>query len=247
MSGDRKSYIIETSKKIMESIDKYGVNARLLGGVAIYLTCPSAGYSPLAREINDIDIVLARNTVKEFKKVMAEHGFEPDQQFNGIHGESRMLFYKTNLEIDVFIGKFIQCHELNLEEDLLQCKQTINLANLLLTKLQIIQINYKDILDILALLVDHPVEKNNNCNNINIDKIIDVVRKDWGWFTTVSDNLDRTISMAKDILDKKSVSTIEDKINFIKKSIEESPKSIKWKLRSKIGRKIQWYNLPEEK
>jgi hypothetical protein len=130
-----------------------------------------------------------------------------------------MLFYRPDLELDVFIGKFIQCHELNLEKGLLKCKNTISPACLLLTKLQIVQINHKDILDILAILIDHPVEKNDDCFSINIDEIVDITKEDWGWYTTVSDNLEKTISMARDIFDVETAGEIYIKVSKIKKAI----------------------------
>ncbi|AGB18165.1 nucleotidyltransferase family protein [Thermoanaerobacterium thermosaccharolyticum] len=247
MAYEKKPVIIDMAKKLMDHIEKNNIKAKLLGGVAVYLTCPSTEYAPLSRDINDIDIVVSNNDVKALKKALDEEGFIADRRFNALHGETRMLFSKNDIDLDVFIGKFIQCHELNLEGDLSKNGYTISLANLLLTKLQIVQINYKDILDILAILIDHPVENKNDCNTINLNSILDIVKNDWGWYTTIFDNLEKTVSMAKDILNQEDITTITEKILLIKTSIEQVPKSLKWKIRAKIGRKLQWYNIPEEK
>jgi hypothetical protein len=124
------------------------VLVRILGGIAVYLHCPSARVNPLARKINDLDVVIPHNNGGRFTKLAKDLGFKADTRFNSIHGESRMLFFNDDFEIDVFVGKFVQCHELDLEKDLFRYVQTISLTNLLLTKLQVVEINQKDLQDI---------------------------------------------------------------------------------------------------
>mgnify|MGYP001254969889 FL=1 len=246
---DKKLLILNKAEEIIECCNKNGVNARLMGGTAIYIKCPSAEKDPFKREINDIDIVIYHNEGRKLKNAISESGFMPDKQFNSIHGETRMLFKNGDIDLDVFVGKFIQCHELNLEENMKSETDTIPLSDLLLTKLQVVQINLKDIKDILLMLTDHEFSEKQESGFIDINRILKVVGRDWGWYTTISDNLQKIKSMLPDIFkdDEKGKDDVSIKIDELKKRMAEEKKTLQWKLRSKIGRKVKWYELPEEK
>ena len=60
-----------------------------------------------------------------------------------------MLFYDTanGRQLDVFVGTFHMCHELDLGKRLAEHPSALDAADLLLTKLQIAEINRKDIVD----------------------------------------------------------------------------------------------------
>ena len=59
--------------------------------------------------------------------------------------------------MDVFVSSFRMCHEIPLEKRLSVDEDTVPLAELLLTKLQIIELNEKDVRDTVALLLEHDV------------------------------------------------------------------------------------------
>jgi hypothetical protein len=70
--------------------------------------------------------------------------------------------------------------------------------------------------------------------------------QDWGWFTTVSDNLDRISSEARQLLEAECATLVTQRVETIKQHMEKAPKSAGWRLRAVVGRHIQWYELPEE-
>jgi hypothetical protein len=234
--------------RIMEASESSGIPIRLLGGVAVYLSSPCTRSAPFAREIYDLDFVVPKKKAYPLEKLLAKIGFTGNREFNSIHGETRLLFYSELAEVDVFVGAFEQCHNMNLEKLINTCKVSIPLAALLLTKLQIVQINQKDILDILAILYDHDVQMDGNPNEIiSLNELNAIWCDDWGWYTTCMDNLDKIHTFVEEKFSDADQKKLNTKIGLIQANAESTKKTLKWTLRSKVGRKLPWYELPEEK
>jgi len=247
MVSEKTQALVTTAKEIVQCVTTVGIPVRLLGGVAVYLQCPSAAVAPLAREVNDVDVAIPRTAGFRFDKAIRTIGFEPDRLFNGLHGEERMLFARGDVEVDVFVGRFHQCHSLDLDKGLANLHSTISLASLLMTKLQIVQINHKDLVDILALFVDHDVDDSRDNDAISLDEILSLTSVDWGWHTTVGDNLVKAEQLASELLATDVNRVVHERVQRLTQAMDQAPKSLKWKLRARIGRKVPWYELPEEK
>jgi hypothetical protein len=248
MTVNRNELIRNEALRLIDETNSKGITLRLLGGMAIYLSSPCTRAEPFAREIDDLDFVVSKRQAYSLEKLLEKIGYTGDREFNSIHGESRLLFYSDLTALDIFVGEFQQCQSINLEKYFTHSKITIPLADLLLTKLQIIQINKKDILDILALLYDHEVKLDGDENEvISIQAINEVVCNDWGWYTTCMDNLEKILIFIGESFDANVQKTLKDRIELIRSNAYNSKKSLKWTVRAKIGRKVQWYELPEEK
>jgi hypothetical protein len=244
----RNENLKEQALKIIDASEKKGIPLRLLGGMAVYLTSPCTQQALYSREIADLDFVVTKKKAYPLEKLLATLGFEGDREFNSIHGESRLLFYSELGDLDIFVGDFAQCHKMALEKLLSSTRLTIPLANLLLTKLQVVQINQKDILDILALLHDHDLIPEGDPNDvINLAEFNAILADDWGWYTTCTDSLEKVQQYVGKNFKDPDQKLLNDKIDLLRSSAANAKKSLKWTVRSKVGRKVQWYELPEEK
>src|SRR5919202_6686859 len=107
-----------------------------------------------------------------------------------MYGQERLLFFdrQHDRQVDVLVGTFRMSHEIRLGKRLDMEPLTIPLAELLLTKLQIAEINEKDVLDALALLHDHPVEDADG-DSVNGRRIAALCATDWGLWRTFTANL----------------------------------------------------------
>jgi len=244
---ERNEFLSAEADKIIAAASEQSLPVALLGGLAVYRECPSTRRAPFAREINDIDFIVTTRRSSEFGKLLTSLGYEGDHQFNSIHGETRLLYASPETDVDVFVGVFQQCHELDLESVLAPAPKPIPLAHLLLTKLQIVQINRKDELDALAVLADHDVVAKGTPDQIDLDVIAAITGADWGWFTTVNDNLAKLSAVVDELSLGELGATLNQRLAVISQAIEAHPKSVKWKIRERIGRRVPWYDLPEEK
>ena len=76
-----------------------------------------------------------------------------------MNGGRRLVVYDMDngRQLDVFVGEFEMCHKIPIAQRLNLDPRTVPLAELLLTKLQVVHTNHKDVLDICAILLDHEV------------------------------------------------------------------------------------------
>jgi hypothetical protein len=154
------------------------------------------------------------------------------------------------------------CHRFEFGDRLAMSKPTLPLAELLLSKLQVVKINRKDVLDALVLLAEHPLGQNDGALDsryglgaINVPRILSFTSNDWGWWRTVTGNLDTldrylaTEATAEDLDLNNGRGVLFDpktQIAALRTAIDEAPKSTRWKLRARVGDRTSWYNEPEE-
>ena len=123
---------------------------------------------------------------------------------------------------------------------------TVPLAELLLTKLQIVELNEKDVRDALALLHDHPVEESDG-DAINGAQIARLCASDWGLWRTFTANLSALEEhIGRYDLPERASSASAERVQRLQERIEEEPKPFGWRMRAKIGDRKRWYELPEE-
>jgi hypothetical protein len=223
---------------------------RVLGGLAIKVHSTHAGHRSLERKYPDIDFVTDKESAKKLLDFLPTVGYTPNKTFNTLSGDRRQLWYDEahGRQIDIFIGDFTMCHKLPLADRLEIEPLTIPLAELFLSKAQIVELNRKDILDLLALLLDHQAGPGDK-ETINTDLIAELCAKDWGLYTTIS----MTIQKLHDFLDEDEIDlgeeeaqTIKRRLVSIQKAMDNAPKSMGWKMRAKVGTRVRWYEEVEE-
>jgi hypothetical protein len=242
------SDVLSEADRVLELSSTAGATVRLIGGVAVAQHRHVPEIPALARAYADIDLVVHRGHDRILRGVLESNGYTPNKAFNSLRGDRRLLYYDepNGRQIDVFVGQFLMCHHLDLDDRLSMDPQTLAPADLLLTKLQIVQLNPKDTLDALALLHQHEVGEERSGDVMGVDRLIHVTSHDWGWYTTFTDNLAAVAAAAPGILPPEALAPIGERIESIGRALTDSKKSLSWKARARVGRRIPWYELPEE-
>ena len=239
-----RSDVVAEAQRVLDAAGD--VPLRLLGGVAIAISLP--GGLLLPRPYNDIDFITAKREGPTVAKLFEELGYEGDHQFNGLNGHRRLLFYDLQNErrVDVFVGRFEMCHMWPLERRLTVPGGTIPLGDLLLTKLQIFALNEKDQRDILNLLHAHKLT-DHDADGVNTSYIAGLCAADWGLWRTVTMNVERVRGAVQRFeLAPHDEEIVVSRLDDLRKRIDAEPKSTKWKLRARVGERVQWYEEPEE-
>jgi hypothetical protein len=241
-----ESDVVFEGQRLLSRAQEAGVPLRLLGGVAIRLRAPGELPPAFAREYADLDFVTKKKAARPASEFFRAEGYEPHVAFNALHGGERLLFFdnENDRQVDVFIGSFQMSHRIPLDERLDVDPVSIPLGELLLTKLQIAQLNEKDVRDALALLQGHAVGDEDG-ETVNAGRIAALCAADWGLWRTITGNLDACCALAPgyDVPDRAEV---EARVQALLNRIEAEPKTRSWKLRAKIGERKRWYELPEE-
>jgi hypothetical protein len=246
-----QSAISDEAKRILDQAKEKGIVLRLFGGVAVKYHCPSATHRALQRAYPDLDFFGREKQGRQIRKLFTDLGYEPNQRFNALHGATRLIFEDaTNQRIvDIFLDVFRMCHTLHLGDRLTFDDYTISISDLLLTKLQVVEINEKDIRDLIAILKDHDVVEKvapGEKEVIDAGYISGLCADDWGLCKTISVTLRKLLTFQpKYELEPDVKHMLETRIKKLLRAIEMVPKSFKWKLRDKIGEKKRWYDLPE--
>lgn len=237
----------EEGTRIVDESQRMGVTLRLLGGVAISLTSPSSHQAPLARGYGDVDVVGAASERQQVVAALAALGYFPNEQLNILHGRRRLYFWDegNGRQVDVFLDEFEMCHRLEFASQLHLASPTLPLADLLLTKLQIVETTEKDFIDILALLVDHPFDKGPG-NGIDLSRICALCGDDWGLWRTVRDVAEKARGFAHGLGPLPGTYVVDAQVATLSAALDDAPKTRRWRRRSWVGERVRWYELPEE-
>jgi hypothetical protein len=240
--------VVEETVRLMAAAEESGVRVRLLGGMAIVLHVGELLHPAFRRTIRDIDLATPKREGRTVADFLTDQGYTPNKTFNAMHGARRLLFYDepNDRQVDVFVGSFEMCHQLPLEERLELEPRTLPLAELMLTKLQIVKLNQKDANDLYSLLLTHEVSDHDD-DTINGSWVATLCTRDWGLYRTVQLNLERLrTEVALPELGPAERETIAGRVRRLEEAIERAPKSGKWKLRARVGDRVRWYEDPEE-
>jgi hypothetical protein len=223
------------------------VPLRLLGGLAIALATP--GHRLLPRTYKDIDLMAPAGAKRPLLTLFKDLGYDGDERRNELQGHRRLLFWDAanQRQVDVFVGTFEMCHKLPLAERLTLAPDTLPLADLLLTKLQVFALNDKDQRDILTLLYHHPLVASDDEPGINAPHLARLCAADWGLWKTATLNLDRAREgLGAYGLTDAQAKTLTERLEALRLAIDAAPKTTRWKLRARVGERVQWYEEPEE-
>jgi hypothetical protein len=241
------SDITAEARRVVSSATTRDAVVRITGSVAIQVHV--AGRVALPRTApNDIDLMAPSRAERWLVPFLTELGYTGEKAFNARHGDRRLLFWDLGRDrkLEVFVGVFSMCHTLPLAERLEVESETIPLAELLLTKLQIIEINEKDMSDMHSLLITHSVGKS-DVGEINGDRIGALCARDWGLHHTVARTLDRLGSDPPSYtLTTQQRALVDERVEDLRGALDEHPKSLAWRTRAKVGERVRWYEEPEE-
>jgi hypothetical protein len=241
-------------RRIISEADKRKIPLRIMGGAAIRIHCPKheALYERLKRTPkHDMDFVTYAKLRPLTRQLFIDLGYEPyaSLMLTGATGRHRQIFNdkEGNKAIDVFLGKLEMCHVIDFEGRLEVDSPTVPLAELFLQKLQVVQLNEKDIQDTIILLMEHDIG-NSDKEEINGNYVASTLASEWGFYYTVTLNLRRVKEFLRDynVLSVADRSVVSARIDKISKVIETYPKTMAWKMRARVGPSVKWYNMVEE-
>lgn len=226
---------------------KLGV--RLMGGLAVWVVAPSVREAAFAREYADLDFAVRKRDGRKVTPFLEEQGYVPERLFNSIHGAQRLNFAHPGglWTIDVVLDALRMSHVIDLRGRLEPGRPTVDLADLLLTKLQVWEINTKDLGDITCLLADRALaDGSSDGEAIDLSRILALTGDDWGLCHTLERNLKQVAAFAGERKPAEARFDPVEQARRLLTAIDDGSKSVKWRLRARIGERVRWYETPEE-
>ena len=241
--------ILDEMNRLVSAAHEQSILLRAIGGLAIRVK--SGDFRKFfSREYRDLDFVVGETDRRKIETFFQGMGYEANRKFNVLNGSKRQIYLDPNSErhIDVFVGNFEMCHKLPMSGRLHLDPVTVPLAELFLSKAQIVELNRKDALDIASLLLYNETGIDDE-NKINLKQIAQLCGNDWGLYKTTSINLKRVEEVVSDAnvnLTEAERGLILKRISEILQTFESMPKSIAWQMRDKVGTRVRWYEEVEE-
>lgn len=241
--------LLDRAHELIDTAADRDVDLRLVGsGGFRELTDASVHRNQFEREMGDIDLVGRSADADAIRELFENFDYEIDKDLLLAGWGNRYVFYGGDHEVDVFLDEISMCHTLDLRDRLTIGPNSYALApaDLLLEKAQIVEINEKDLKDITLLLMELPLTEDDT--GVNHAYMADLLAQDWGFYHTVTTNLRKV----EHYLDRTPITDddrthVTNQLSTLLDHIESEPKSLKWKLRAKIGERVQWYTEVEEK
>ena len=225
-----------------------GHQLKILGGLGVRVLCPD--FPPRLRAGQDIDLACLGKNRKKIAAYLESAGCQPDRRFNNLNGDRQMYFNApSGRPIDVMVDRLSMCHTLDFKPSFGSPSITLDPADLLLSKLQIVELNAKDAHDIFHLLSGVRVGSDGTRPFIDPDRFGSVLSGDWGWWRTVTGSLNKLPALLAEQPGLAPAYPKYDALTQAKQLLEVAqavPKSLKWKTRARVGDRVRWYELPEE-
>jgi hypothetical protein len=236
---------IAEAERIASAASAARVGVKLMGGAGIHLHSQSAQHPPLRRKYGDLDYAMPKRDRKAALAFFPSLGYEANERFNLMQGDRRLYFFDNQhgRQVDVFIDSIRMSHIIDLRDRLDHDGPCATPSDLLLSKLQIYEMNRKDLVDLTALILDHPVA-GNDLEALDAAYIARLTAEDWRLYHALEVNIEKLMATLDELdVDRELV---RSRIAEIWKAIEVQSKPLKWKLRAQVGDRVSWYELPEE-
>lgn len=245
---------VDEALALVSDAEAEGIRLRILGSIAYRLQCPNNLhlFEDTKRVLTDVDFGAEKKQNQAIRKFLTARGYVPDEGvYMASEGSRHVYLHKdTNLNVDVFADELYFCHRIPFKNRLDLDSPTICTTDLLLEKMQIVEINLKDFKDTIVLMLEHPLShQQSGPKSIDTDYIVDIMRRDWGFYHTFTTNLRRVPAHLSEFpsMKKEEHEVVRSRIDELLKVIDEAPKTLAWKVRAKIGTRRIWYQEVSEK
>jgi hypothetical protein len=234
----RNQLLLDEALQLIESAHASGIEARLIGGLAILHHDAELRARGGSRPINDIDFMVPAGQHRQVAQLLVEAGYQPEERFNALNGHRRMVFHGRNSDVDVLVGIFEMCHRIDMSSRFALDYPTLPVTDVLLTKLQIVKLNAKDAADTIDLVRAHLLAEGDG-DHIDLARLRALVRDDWGLWRTITGTIETVIATDPP-------AEVADRLHALLDALQQAPKSARWRLRARVGDRVAWYVLPDE-
>jgi hypothetical protein len=245
---------VDEALALVSDAEAEGIRLRILGSIAYRLQCPNNLhlFEDTKRVLTDVDFGAEKKQNQAIRKFLTARGYVPDEGvYMASEGSRHVYLHKdTNLNVDVFADELYFCHRIPFKNRLELDSPTICTTDLLLEKMQIVEINLKDFKDTIVLMLEHPLSHQQaGPKSIDTDYIVDMMRSDWGFYHTFTTNLKRVPAHLSEFpsMKEEEHAVVRSRIDELLRVLDEAPKTLGWKMRAKIGTRRIWYQEVSEK
>ena len=257
MSRDQNAVVLDRAAlerevgRVVGAVAARGRPLRVLGSIGVALHCPDARalLPAFERTYADIDFAAYQRDARDVATAITDLGYLEDREVFIVSEGRRAIFQhpEARIHLDVFYERLEFCHVIPLAGRLEVDSPTIPLAELLLSKLQIVKLNEKDVVDAILLFLDHPLGAGDD-DTIDLARIAALCADEWGLWRTLTMNLEKVAALAATYpqLSDPQRATVAHAVAELKAAIDAAPKPFSWRMRDRVGDRRQWWTDVDE-
>ncbi len=243
---------MDEALRIEKAAAAIGVPLRIIGCLAFRLKSPEFAdlHIKMGREVTDIDFVSYYNHRQKLINLFRDdlgYYWVPPSFARASTLRDLFIDKKRDRKIDVFYDHLEFCHKIDFKKNkrLEIDSPTIPLAELFLEKTQIVEINAKDLKDLIITFLVYDVNEDGRDDAINGKYIAKMLSDDWGFYYTVTENIKKFVDFAPKVkeLDQAQKDLVISRAKKLHQIIDDFPKTGGWKRRAKVGTKQRWYKF----
>jgi hypothetical protein len=236
--------------EVVASATEQGMTVRVVGSTGIRMHCAAAraAMDDVQRASKDLDLVVRSGDRNGLRSLLEARGYVVDRDLLVAMEGQRFAFHHPglDLELDVFVEKLQFCHTIELDDRWTRHATTIPVEDLLLQKLQVHELTGSDVIDAAVVLATHDVGPAGDPERIDRDYVAGVLAGDWGFHRDALANLDR-VRKARVPLSAEHLRRVGDAAATLREAIEEARKSMAWRMRARVGERLQWWEDVSER
>jgi hypothetical protein len=264
----RHERLMAEAHAIVDTGNERGVLLRLTGGLAVRHYAIDLEFAE--REYSDIDLVGLKREVVAVGEVFRDLGYVENKHVAVATGNGQLQFFVPGPEgrgprggaqddlpvfsevppsdhIDVFLDAMRMDHQVDFRDRLKINTYAIDPADLFLSKLQIVNLNEKDIHDVITLVKDVYVDFQPHPGVLDLHHVAGVCAADWGLYIDVMNNVDTVVEHVGDYdLGPRDAARVRRTLELAQDMMTEQAKTLRWRLRARIGKRVRWYAEVEE-
>lgn len=259
------SDLMVEARAIIDQGNARGVVLRLTGGLAVRHYAIDLEFAE--RQYSDIDLIGLKRQVAEVGQVFRDLGYVENKHVSMATGNGQLQFFTPeggaaavtesalpvfaevppSDHIDVFLDAMRMDHQVDFRDRLEINTYAIDPADLFLSKLQIGNLNEKDVHDILTLIKDVYVDFQPHPGVLDLHHVAAVCAADWGLYIDVMNNIDTVVDNVADYdLSPRDAARVRRTLELAQDMMTEQAKTLRWRLRARIGKRVRWYSEVEE-
>ena len=243
--------VLSEASRILNRLRPKETSLRLMGACAIRLGSPGLTqlYESLNRPLSDLDFAAFSKEARKIEPILNDLGYTQDKRIVAFHEAQRNFYYNdaAHMKLDIFFDRLAMCHTIEFKDRLNLTFPSIPPSDILLEKMQIVQIAEKDLKDTVILLRGQQLSESDD-RAINTRYLSKLLANDWGFWYTVMLNLDKVKDYGSTLtqLSEADKQDVSQKIDNLKERFNNEPKSFRWKMRARVGPSVKWYNEVED-
>lgn len=267
---NRHERLMAEARRIINAGNDHGVVLRLTGGLAVRHYAIDLEFAE--REYSDIDLIGLKRRVVGIGEVFRGLGYLENQHVSMATGNGQLQFFSParspqadspaprrspglpmvsavppSDHVDVFLDAMRMDHAIDFRDRLEINTYAIDPADLFLSKLQIVNLNEKDAHDVITLCKDVYVDFRPHPGVLDLHHVAATCANDWGLYIDVMNNIDTVVDHIADYdLSPRDAARVRRTLELAQDMMTEQAKGLRWRLRSRIGKRLRWYSEVEE-